>query len=79
VDHNTSYEEQSMQFSRDDVAQILAIVLLHVLEVLHVQHVVEGIAILPAGNSTYLVDLVLRELSTKEMQGVSITIPPTEE
>ena len=79
MDHTTSYGEQSMQFSRDDVARILAIVLLHVLEALHVQHVVEGIAVLPAGDPTYLVDIVLRDLSTKEVWSVSVTIPLIEE
>jgi hypothetical protein len=68
-----------MQFSRDDVARILATVLLHVLEALNVQHVVEGIVVLPAGDSTYLVDIVLRDLSTKNEWGVSITIPPPTE
>ena len=79
MDHTTFHGEQAMQFSRDDVARILVTVLSHVLEALSVQHVVEGIAVLPAGDSTYLVDIVLRDLSTKEMQGVSITIPPIEE
>ena len=79
MDHTTFYGEQSEQFSRDDVARIMVTVLPHVLETLHVQHVVEGIAVLPTGNSTYVVDIVLRDLSTKEIQGVSITIPPKEE
>jgi len=79
VDHTTIHGEQIMQFSRDDVARILVIVLSQVLEELHVQHTIEGIAVFPAGDSTYLVDIVLRDLSTKEMQGVSITIPPIQE
>ena len=68
-----------MQFSSDEVARIMVTVLSQVLEALHVQHVIEGIAVLPAGDSTYLVDIVLRDSSTKEMRGVSITIPPKEE
>jgi hypothetical protein len=68
-----------MQFTSDEVARVMVTVLSHVLEALNVQHVVEGIAVLPAGDSTYLVDIVLRDLSTKEMRGVSITIPPKEE
>ncbi len=79
MDHTTIHGEQIMQFSRDDVARILVIVLSQVLEELHVQHTIEGIAVFPAGDSTYLVDIVLRDLSTKEMQGVSITIPPIQE
>ena len=79
MDHTTFHEEQSSQFSSDEVARIMVTVLMKVLEALNVQHVVEGIAVLPAGDSTYLVDIVLRDLSTKEMQGVSITIPPIEE
>ncbi len=79
MDHTTVHGEQSKLFSRDDVARILVIVLSQVLEELHVQHSIEGIAVFPAGDSTYLVDIVQRDLSTKEMQGVSITIPPIEE
>jgi hypothetical protein len=79
MDHTTSYGEQSLQFSRDDVARIMVTVLSYVLEALNVQHVVEGIAVLPAGDSTYLVDIVLRDLLSKEVRGVSITIPPKEE
>ena len=79
VDQVTFHGEQSVQFSSDDLSRILVTVLSHVLEALHVQHVVEGIAVLPAGDSTYLVDIVLRDLSTKEVCGVSITIPHIEE
>jgi len=46
---------------------------------LSLQQTVEGTALLPAGNSTYLIDIVLRDIETKKLRGVSVTIPPTEE
>ena len=79
VDQGTFHGEQSVQFSSDDLARIIATVFSRVFEALSVQHTIEGIAVLPAGDSTYLVDIVLRDLSTKEVWGVSITIPPIEE
>jgi hypothetical protein len=80
VDHTTFNGKQAMQFSRDDVARILVTVISHVLEALNVQHTIEGIAVLPAGGSTYLVDIVLRDLSSeKDTWGVSVTIPHLED
>ena len=68
-----------MQFSRDDVARIMSSVLTQVFVELSLQHVLEGIAVLPAGDSTYLVDGVMRDHATNELRVIAITIPPTQE
>lgn len=75
----TNIQGQSLQFSRDDVARIVVSVLIHVFEALNVQHEIEGVAVLPAGDLSYLVDIVMRNLSTTKTRGVTIAIPPTEE
>jgi hypothetical protein len=79
VDQTNFQGGQSLQFSRDDVARIVVSILTQVFEALNVQHAVEGITVLPAGDATFLVDIVMRNLSTKKTRGVTIAIPPTEE
>jgi hypothetical protein len=69
----------SGQFTRDDVARMLVITLDQVLESLHAQQIVEGIAVLPAGEDVYLVDIVMRGLTTKRTWGISVTITPIKE
>ncbi|MGZ3642816.1 MAG: hypothetical protein ACXVCM_03105 [Ktedonobacteraceae bacterium] len=77
-DH-TTHETQVKQFTRDDVARIAASMLSTVLEQLHLQHIVQGIAVLPAGEGVYLIDVVMKDLVAESTWGVSIFIPPTEE
>ena len=73
------HERKARQFTRDDVARMVVITLDQVLESLHVQQIVEGIAVLPAGEDVYLVDIVMRDLTTKSTWGMSVTIPPPQE
>ena len=77
-DH-TTHETQVKQFTRDDVARIAASMLSTVLEQLHLQHIVQGIAVLPAGEGVYLIDVVIQNLTAESTWGVSIIIPPVEE
>ncbi len=79
MDQTNFQGRPALQFSRDDVARIVVSVLTQVFEALNVQHAVEGIAVFPAGDATFLVDIVMRNLSTKKTRGVTIAIPPTEE
>jgi len=75
VDQTNQQEGKAKQFTRDDVARMVVITLDQVLEALHVQQIVEGIAVLPAGEDVYLVDIVMRDLTTKSTWGMSVTIP----
>ena len=75
MDQTNQQEGKAKQFTRDDVARMLVITLDQVLEALHVQQIVEGIAVLPAGEDVYLVDIVMRDLTTKSTWGMSVTIP----
>jgi|SRR6266851_7116834 len=79
VDHTTFHGGASLQFTRDDVARITVSVLTKVLDELHVLQSVEGIAVHPAGDAVFLVDVVMRDLTTRITWGVSITIPPAKE
>ena len=60
---------------RDDAARIAATAINEVLQKLGINHRVEGVAVLPAGTSSYLVDVVMRDLTTQETWSVSFTIP----
>ncbi len=75
MDQTNQQEGKAKQFTRDDVARMVVITLDQVLEALHVQQIVEGIAVLPAGEDVYLVDIVMRDLTTKSTWGMSVTIP----
>ena len=79
MDQTTNNEAQSMQFSRDDVARSVVSVLQQVLAELNVQHTVSGVAVLPAGDTHFLIDVVMRDLALKTPWGVTIVIPPEEE
>ncbi len=70
---------KAKQCTRDDIARMVVITLDQVLEALHVQQIVEGIAVLPAGEGVWLVDIVIRDLTTKSTFGISVTIPPPQE
>ena len=70
---------QARQFIRDEVAGITACVLNTLLEKGAIQQVVEGIAVFPSGQSDLVVDVVLRNLATSDIWGITITIPPEEE
>ena len=79
MDQTTFHGGQSLQFTRDDVARITVSVLTKVLDELHVPQSVEGIAIHPAGDAVFLVDVVMRDRSTGTTWSVAITIPPARE
>ena len=72
----TTQEKPEQQFTRDDVAGIIASAITTVLEHLKVMHQVEGVAVFPAGAGASLVDLVMRDLEADSTWGVTITIPP---
>ncbi len=57
---------------------MLVITLDQVLEDLHVQQIVDGLAVLPAGEGVYLVDILMREPTTRDTWAISVTIPPQE-
>ncbi len=78
MEKTTPHGKQTKQFTRDDVARMLVITLDQVLEAVHVQQIVEGIAVLPAGEDVYFVDIVMRDLTIKSTWGLSVTIPPQE-
>ena len=79
MDQTNQQEGKAKQFTRDDVARMVVITLDQVLEALHVQQIVEGIAVLPAGEDVYFVDIVMRDLTIKSTWGLSVTIPPPQE
>jgi len=79
MDQTTTNDGQSKQFSRDDVARSVASVLQQVLVELHIQHTVAGIAVLPAGDARFLIDVVMRDEISETTWGVTIMIPPQEE
>ena len=60
---------------RDDAARIAATAINEILQKLGINHRVEGIAVLPAGATSYLVDIVMRDLTTQGTWAVSFTIP----
>ncbi len=62
---------------RDDAARIAATAINEVLQKLEISQQVEGVAVLPSGTSSYLVDIVMRDLTTQGTWAVSFTIPPT--
>ena len=79
MDQTPFHGKQSMQFTSDDAARITASAIKRVLEELNVEHIVEGIAVLPAGEGMVMVDMVMRDLSSKDTWAVSITIPAAKE
>ena len=60
---------------RDDAARIVATAINEVLQKLDSNQQVEGIAVFPSGTMAYLVDIVMRDLTTQGTWGVSFTIP----
>jgi hypothetical protein len=82
MDHTKSEEGGAVSpatLTRDDAARISASVVNAVLEKLNIRHIVEGIAVLPAGEKIYLVDIIMRDLANGGTWAVSVTIPPQEE
>jgi hypothetical protein len=75
----TTPGKQAKQFTRDDCAQISASTVNAVLEKLSIRQIVEGIAVFPAGEGVYLVDIVMRDLTAEDTWGISVTIPPPKE
>ena len=60
-------------------ARIVAGTVNAVLEKLAIRQIVGGIAVFPAGEGVFLVDLIMRDLSTEGTWAVSLTIPPPQE
>ena len=60
---------------RDDAARIAATAINEVLQKQGINHRVDGVAVLPAGTAAYLVDVVMRDLTTQGTWAVSFTIP----
>ncbi len=59
-----------------DLAARIAITAINeVLQKLDSNHRAEGIAVLPSGTTSYLVDVVMRDLTTHGTWAVSFTIP----
>jgi hypothetical protein len=71
----TPHGKQSRQFTSDDAARITASTVNAVLEKLSIRQVIEGIAVLPAGEGAWLVDVVMRDLSADDTWNFAITIP----
>jgi len=79
LDQTKSQQKQPRQFTRDDVARISAETVNTVLEKLSIRQIVAGIAVFPAGEGVWLVDVVMRDLEIEDTWGVTITIPPPKE
>jgi hypothetical protein len=79
VDQTKPRGKQPRQFTRDDVARISAEAVNAVLEKLSIRQIVEGIAVFPAGEDVYLVDIVMRDLTASDTWSLSLTIPPPQE
>jgi hypothetical protein len=79
VDQATRTGGHSLQLSRDDAARFIASSLHAVLEKLGIQHTVEGITVLHAGDGVFLVDIVMRDIAAKDTWAVMLTIPPSKE
>ena len=58
MDHAKSHGSHAGQFTSDDCARISASALNAVLEKLNIRQTVEGIAVLPAGEGVFLVDIL---------------------
>jgi hypothetical protein len=65
-----------MQFTSDEVAQIVGSAVNAVLEALKAEHSVDGVALHPGGNSSILIDVVVRDSGTGEPWGVLVAFPP---
>jgi hypothetical protein len=76
LEKTTPHGKQARQFTRDDATRFTASTVNAVLEKLAIRQIVEGIAVLPAGESVYLVDVVMRDLSLDCTWNGAITIPP---
>ena len=79
MDQTKPHGKQAEQFTRDDCARIVAGTVNAVLEKLAIRQIVGGIAVFPAGEGVFLVDLIMRDLSTEGTWAVSLTIPPPQE
>jgi hypothetical protein len=79
VEKAASPSKQARQFTRDEVAGITACIVNIVLEKVAIQQSVEGIAVFPSGQSEVVIDVVLRNLATRDTWGITITIPPEQE
>ena len=79
MDQTEIHEGESIQLSITELARIISEILTQVFDELSLQHSLEGIAVLPAGDFTYLIDIVIRNCFTDKLHGFAITIPATEE
>ena len=66
-------------FTRDDCARIVAEAINAVFEKLNTRQIVEGVAVFPAGENSYLVDIVIRNLTDGTTWSSLIAIPPAKE
>ena len=79
MEKTTPHGKQATQLTRDDAARITASTVNAVLEKLSIRQIVAGIAVFPAGDGVFLVDVVMRDLSADDTWNVAITIPPPQE
>ncbi len=82
MDHTKSQGGESTSptlLTRDDAARISASAVNAVLEKLNIGHTVEGIAVFPAGENIYQVDIVMRDLAKGNTWAVLVTISPPQE
>ena len=79
MEKTTPHGKQPTQLTRDDAARITASTVNAVLEKLSIRQVVAGIAVLPAGEGVWLVDVVMHDLSADDTWHFAITIPPPQE
>jgi hypothetical protein len=78
VDHTTQGTQEN-QFSRDDVARMIATTLNTVFGKLNPPQIIQGIAVLPAGKGGYLIDVVIWDFATESTWGVYVIIQRAEE
>ena len=79
MDHTNPHEWKPEQLTRDDCARISANAINSVLEKLGFRQIDTSIAVFPAGEGVFLVDIVMRDTSTNKTWSVSLTIPPVKE
>jgi hypothetical protein len=79
VNQSKPHNKQLRQFTREDCARIVASTVNTVLEKLAIRQTATGIAVFPAGEGVFLVDVVMRDLSAEDTWAVSLTIPPPQE
>jgi hypothetical protein len=77
ADNQTPEREEPMQFDKDVVARIVAEAINKVLKTLEQSHIVDGVAVLPAGD-TCMVDVILLDPTTQGTVAFSFVFPDPE-